>query len=84
VAARQRDPKPEDSYTYELFEATKDGFLSYQPTCADLMKVRLPKADLPAVEGSDCLYIDREVLVRSLRTYAQHLLPTSRYVPIKP
>jgi hypothetical protein len=84
ASARQRNPKPQDPYMYALFELTKDGFLAYQPTCTDLMKLRLPKEDLPIVDGSDCFYTDRQALVRSLMTYAKYLLPTGRYVPIKP
>ncbi len=84
LSARQKNLKPNDPYMYALFEATKDGFHSYQPTCADMMKMRLPKEDLPVVDGSDCFYTDREALVRSFRTYAQRLLPTNRYIPIKP
>jgi hypothetical protein len=84
AAARKKNPSPTDPYTYALFEATKDGYLAYTPTCGDMMKVRLPKEDMPVVDGSDCFYTDREMLVRSLKLYAQYLLPTSRYVLIKP
>jgi hypothetical protein len=84
LSAREKNLKPKDPYLYTLFEATTDGFLAYQPTCADMLKVRLPKEDLPIVDGSDCFYADREALVRSFKTYAQRLLPTSRYVLIRP
>jgi hypothetical protein len=80
AAARARDPKPDEPYTYALFEATKDGFLAYTPTCGGLMKMRLPKEYMPEVDGSDCFFGDREKLVGALRFYAQYMLPTSRYV----
>gem|GEM_PF-1716294 len=84
LSVRQKNPKPNDPYMYALFEVTKDGILAYQPTCSDMMKVRLPKEDLPLVDGSDCFYTDREALVRSFKTYAQRLLPTSRYISMRP
>jgi hypothetical protein len=83
-SARQKNPKPQEPYMYALFEMTKDGFLAYQPSCSDLMRLRLPKDDLPVVDGSDCFYTDRQALVRSLTTYAKAMLPTGRYVPLKP
>ena len=84
IAARQKNPKPQEPYMYALFEMTKEGFLAYQPNCAELMKMRLPKEDLPVVDGSDCFFTDRQALVRSLTTYAKAMLPSSRYVPVKP
>lgn len=84
AAARKKNPSPKDPYTYALFETTKDGYLAYTPTCGDMMKLRLPKEDLPIVDGSDCFYTDRDALVRSLKLYASILLPASRYVAIKP
>src|SRR5690606_5458009 len=54
AAARAKNPQPKDPYSYVLFEATKDGFLSYAPTCGDLMKMRLPKEDMPTVDGNEC------------------------------
>jgi hypothetical protein len=84
AAARAKNPQPKDPYTYALFEATKDGFLSYAPTCGDLTKMRLPKEDMPTVDGSDCFFTDRDKLVRALQFYAKYILPASRYVPVKP
>lgn len=84
AAARPKDPQPSDPYTYALFETTKDGFLAYTPTCADLTRMRLPKEDMPVIDGSDCFFSDRDKLVRSLRFYARSMLPGSRYVQIKP
>ena len=84
AAARDKNPTPKDPYTYALFEASKDGFLAYMPTCADMMRMRHPKEVLPAVDGSDCFYADREALVRSLKRYASVMLPASRYVPLNP
>jgi hypothetical protein len=84
AAARNKNPTPKDSYTYALFEASKAGFLAYTPTCSDMMQMRHPKEDLPAVDGSDCFYTDREALVRSLKRYAAVMLPASRYVPLNP
>jgi hypothetical protein len=84
AASRQKNPTPKDPYTYVLFEATPDGFLAYTPSCADMMRLRHPKEDLPVVDGSDCFYTGRDALVRSLRRYATAMLPTTRYVPIKP
>lgn len=84
AAARAKNPKPQEPYTYALFEATKDGYLAYTPTCGDLTKMRLPKEDMPEVEGSDCFFSDREMLIRAFRFYAQYMRPTSRYVQIKP
>jgi hypothetical protein len=76
-------PVPSDPFTYALFEASKDGFQVYLPTCADIMRMRQAKEDLPTVEGSDCFYGDREMLIRALKRYAAAMLPGSRYVPLK-
>lgn len=83
AAARQKNPAPKDPFTYALFEVSKDGFLAYMPTCADTMRLRQPKEDLPQVDGSDCFYSDRETLTRALKRYAATMLPGSRYVPLK-
>lgn len=83
IAVRENNPKPEIPYSYALFEKTSDGFLGYQPTCSDLMKMRLPKEDLPTINGSECFFNDREALVRSLTYYAKIMLPGSRYVLLK-
>ena len=84
AAARERNPSPNDPYTYALFESSKDGYLAYTPSCSDLMKLRLPKEDLPVVDGSDCFFSSRDALVRSLKRYAEVMQPASRYVPLKP
>jgi hypothetical protein len=84
AASRIKNPTPDDPYTYALLEVSKDGFLAYTPSCADIMQMRQPKEDLPEVDGSNCLYTDRETLVRSLKRYASVMLPSKRYVPVKP
>ncbi|HVT56070.1 MAG TPA: hypothetical protein VHD34_08485, partial [Xanthobacteraceae bacterium] len=83
AAAHPKYVAPDDVFTYALFENTKDGFLAYMPTCADMMRLRQPKEDLPQVNGSNCFYTDRETLVRALKRYAAAMLPGSRYVPLK-
>lgn len=84
AASRKKNPSPNDPYTYALIEAAKEGYLAYMPTCGDFLKLRLPKEDMPIVDGSDCYFTDRDTLVRSLRHYAEVLKPSRRYVPISP
>jgi hypothetical protein len=84
AAARPDNPGPEDPYTYALIEASQDGYSVYLPGCAEVVRMRQPKEDLPAVEDDHCFYADRETLVRALRRYAAVMLPAKRYVPIRP
>jgi hypothetical protein len=82
AAARKKNPSPKDPYTYALFEIAKPGFFAYMPTCNDLMKLRLPLADLPEVEDGNCYFNNRDELVRALRRYAEVMNPPLRYVQI--
>lgn len=84
AAARKKNPSPKDPYTYALFEQVKEGYLAYMPTCSNLMKLRLPKGDMPEIEDGDCFFKDRDTLVRVFRHYAEVMNPSARYVPIKP
>jgi hypothetical protein len=84
AAARKKNPSPKDPYTYALFEAVKEGYLAYMPTCSNLMRVRLPSGDAPEIDGGDCFFKDRDTLVRVLRRYADVMNPSARYVPVKP
>jgi hypothetical protein len=84
ATGRQRNPQLGDPYLYELFEVTKDGYLAYAPRCADLRKLRLPEKLMPIVDGTDCFYVDREVLVQVLRLWAERMLPTYRYITARP
>jgi hypothetical protein len=76
-------PRMENApHYYALFERSKDGWLSYGPTCADLRKVRAVAATPPKVEGTDCFYADRATLARALIAYAKVMLPGPRYVAV--
>jgi len=84
AAGRQRNPRPDDAYLYELFEVTKDGYLAYAPRCSDLVKMRLPEKLMPIVDGGDCYYVDRQALIEALRLWAERMLPTYRYIAARP
>ena len=84
AATRPENPAPEDPYTYALIEASQDGYSVYLPGCAEVMRMRQPKEDLPAVQDDHCFYADREALVRALKRYAAVMQPSKRYVPVKP
>jgi hypothetical protein len=84
AAARKKNPSPKDPYTYALLEKVKEGYLAYMPTCSNLMRLRLPKENMPEIEDGDCFFTDRDTLVRVFRHYAEVMNPSARYVPIKP
>jgi hypothetical protein len=86
VGVRTDDAAPASTpqFSYVLFAKRGEGFVSYLPVCKDFQFLRLSRELWPLIDGTNCVYDNREKLIQALLAYASVSEPNSRYIPLKP
>ena len=80
-SVKEESGKP--SNYYALIQQTPEGFVIYQPSCAELVKVRMPARLRPKVVKENSFFTDRVILTEVLTFYANVMEPELRFVQAK-